>query len=86
MKMDISRARVIYLLTTDRQPVIFWATNTLCARLFYDSNTDICSFPSLHEQKSHKNVYCYRGIYMYFVSFLMRENDVTPSVLEMKLT
>ena len=32
-------ARVTYSLTTDRQPVIYWATNHLLARLYFDSNT-----------------------------------------------
>ena len=32
-------ARVIYSLTTDRQPVIYWATNHLLARLYFDSYT-----------------------------------------------
>ena len=32
-------ARVIYSLTTDRQPVIYWATNHLLARIYFDSNT-----------------------------------------------
>ena len=32
-------ARVIYSLMTDRQPVIYWATKHLLARLYFDSNT-----------------------------------------------
>ena len=32
-------ARVIYSQTTDRQPVIYWATNHLLAKLYFDSNT-----------------------------------------------
>ena len=32
-------ARVIYSLMTDRQSVIYWATNHLLARLCFDSNT-----------------------------------------------
>ena len=32
-------ARVIYSLTTDRQSVIYRATNLLLARLYFDSNT-----------------------------------------------
>ena len=51
------KVRVIYSLTTDRQPVIYWATNHLLA---IDSNTqettkkqlypsDFSSFPPLHE-------------------------------------
>ena len=57
------RARVIYLLTTDRQPVIYSATNHLLARLYFDSNTqettkiqvypsDLKGFPTFHEKKS----------------------------------
>ena len=40
-EVDISRARsaMIYSLTTDRQPVIYWATNPLLARIYFDSNT-----------------------------------------------
>ena len=56
-------ARVIYSLTTDRQPNIYWAKNHLLARLFFVSNTqettkrqvypsDADSFPPLHEKKS----------------------------------
>ena len=58
-----SEERVIYSLTTDQQPVIYWATNHLLARICFDSNTqettkrqvypsDIASFPPLHEKKS----------------------------------
>ena len=54
-------ARVIYLLTADRQPVIYWATNHLLARIYFDSNmqetmtkqlypSDFSSFPPLHEE------------------------------------
>ena len=54
-------ARVIYSLITDRQPVIYWATNHLLARLYFDSNTQemtkrqaylsyVSSFPPLHEK------------------------------------
>ena len=32
-------AQVIYSLMTDRQPVIYWATNHLLARISFDSNT-----------------------------------------------
>ena len=58
-------ARVIYLLTTDRQPNIYWATKHLSTRL--DSNTqkgaktqvhpsDVASFPPLHEKKSRQKL------------------------------
>ena len=33
------KARVIYLLTTDRQAVLYWATYNLLARLYFVSNT-----------------------------------------------
>ena len=60
-------ARVIYLLTTDRQLVIYWATNQLLARLYFDSNTlettkrqvyplDVSRFPPLHEKRSHQEL------------------------------
>ena len=53
-------AQVVYSLTTDRQPVIYWATNLLLARLYFESNTqemtkrqmypsETASFPPLHE-------------------------------------
>ena len=56
-------ARVINSLMTDRQPVIYWATNHFLARFYFDSNTqettkrqvfpsDASSFPPLHEKKS----------------------------------
>ena len=32
-------ARVIYSLTSDRQPVIYWVTNHLLARFYFDFNT-----------------------------------------------
>ena len=55
------KARVIYSLTTDRQPVIYWATNHLLARINFNSNTrettkkqlypsDFSSFPPLHKE------------------------------------
>ena len=60
-------ARVIYSLTTDRQAVIYWATNHLLARICVDSNTqettkrqvypsDAASFPPLHEKKSRQEL------------------------------
>ena len=60
-------ARVIYSLTTDRQPVIYWAINHLLTRFYFDSNTqettkrqvypsDVSSFPSLHEKKSCQEI------------------------------
>ena len=53
-------AEVIYSLTTDRQPVIYWAINHLLARLYFVSNTqemkkrqvypsEVASFPPLHK-------------------------------------
>ena len=53
-------ARVIYSLTTDRQPVTYLATNHLLARFHFDFNTqettkrqvypsEVASFPLLHE-------------------------------------
>ena len=47
-------ARVIYSVATDRQSVIYWGTNHLLARFYFDSNTqettkrqvkDVSSFP-----------------------------------------
>ena len=62
-----SLARVIYSLTTDRQPVIYWATNHYLARFYFDSNTlettkrlvylsDVSSFPPSHEKKSRQEL------------------------------
>ena len=73
-------ARVIYLLKTDRQPVIYWETNHLLARFYFSSNTqettkrqvypsDVSSFLPLHEKISRQDFDCNRGIYMYFLSF-----------------
>ena len=70
--------RVIYSLMTDRQPVIYWATNHLLARFYLDSNTeettkrqvypsDVSSFLPLRNPA--KNLDCNRGIYMFFLSF-----------------
>ena len=77
-KVDISRARSA---TTDRQPVMYWATNHLLARLYFDSNTQettkrqvyasyVSSFPPLRENPA-KKFDCNRGIYMYY-KFLRR--------------
>ena len=74
------KARVIYSLTTDRQPVIYWATNHLLAGIYIDSTTqetmrrqvhpsDVSSFPPLHEKNLAKNFDCNRGVYMYFIGF-----------------
>ena len=54
-------ARVIYSLTTERQPVIYWAANHLLARIYFNPNTQetmkkqlypsgFSSFPPLHEE------------------------------------
>ena len=59
--------QVIYSLTTDRQSVIYWATNHLLARFYFDSNTqettkrqvypsDVSSFLPLHEKKSFQEL------------------------------
>ena len=34
-----ARVIVLYSLTTDRQPVVYWTTNHLLARLYFDFNT-----------------------------------------------
>ena len=71
-------ARVIYSLTTDRQPGIYWETNRLLARLYFDSNiyettksqvypSDVSSFMPLHERNPAENFDCYIGIYNDFV-------------------
>ena len=94
--MDRSHARIIYSLTTDRQPVIYWARNHLLARLFFDSNTqettkrqvypsDFSSFLPFMKRNPAKNFDCNRGICMYMHNFLMHGNDITPSnVMEIK--
>ena len=50
-------ARLIYILTTDRQPVIYWVTNHVLARHYFDPTTerqvypsDVASFPPLHKK------------------------------------
>ena len=77
---------------------MYWATNHLLTRLYFDSNTqetttkqmypsEVASFRPLgYMNRNPAKVFeCSRSIYMYFVSFFMRENDVTPSsVVEMK--
>ena len=60
-------AQVVCSLTTDRQPVIYWAANHLLARLYFNSNTqettksqvhplEVSSFPPLHEKKSRQEL------------------------------
>ena len=72
-------ARMIYSLTTDRHPVIYWATNHFLARFFFDSNTqettkrqvypsDVSSFRHYMKRNPTKNFDYNRDIYMYFVS------------------
>ena len=64
--------RVIYSLTTDRQPEIYWVTNYLLARLYFVSNT---------QETTKRQVYPSDG----FHKFLMLENYVAPSYfVEMK--
>ena len=57
-------ARVIYSLTTDRQPVIYWATNHLLARNDEKAIVSVRFF-----QFAANNFDCNRGVYMYFVIF-----------------
>ena len=58
---------VIYSLRTGQQPVIYWATHHLLARLYFDSKTlempkrqvnpsDVSSFPPLHGKKSYQKL------------------------------
>ena len=62
-------ARVIYLLTIDGQPMLYWATKHLLARLYFNSNTQAMtktqvypsdvssfSFPPVYEKKSRKDL------------------------------
>ena len=84
--------RVIYSVMTVRQPVIYWATNHLLARLCFDSiDARIDEFQILvifrHYMKRNtaKNIDCNGGVYMYIIGFLRRENDATPSNV-MKIT
>ena len=59
------KSRVIYSLTTGRQPEIYWATDHLLERLFFDSNTqettkrqmyssDVGSFLPFYGKKSRQ--------------------------------
>ena len=72
--------KLIYSLTTDRQPVIYWETIRLLARFCFDFNTqetmkrrvytsDVSIFRHYMKINPVKNSDCNRGIYMYFVSF-----------------
>ena len=60
-------ARGIYSLITDRQPVMYWETNDLLARLCFDSNTQettkrqvypsgVSVFLPVHEKKSRQEL------------------------------
>ena len=60
-KVDQREARVIYLLTTDRQTVIYYSTIHALELIYFDSNTqktikkqlessDSSSFPPLHKE------------------------------------
>ena len=67
-EVDISPARSASdILTTDRQPVIYRATNQVLARFYFDSSTqettkrqvypsDVSSFLPLHEMKSRQKL------------------------------
>ena len=80
--------RETYSLTNDRRPVIYLATNHFVSKtVFRITNTtettkrqvcrsDVSKFPPLH---------CNRDVYMYFESFLLRENDTPFNVMEMKI-
>ena len=76
----VREARVIYSLTTDRQLVIYWATNHLLARLYFDYNTqemtkkqlypsDFSQFSAITRRNPANNFDCNRDVYMHFVSF-----------------
>ena len=71
------KARVIYLLTTDLQAVVYWTTNNLLARVCFDFNkqettrrqvhpSDFFSFLPLHEEILPTTI---NGVYMYLASF-----------------
>ena len=78
-------ARVIYSLTTDRQPVIYRATNYLLARLYFDSKKQqqkkkkktmkMQMYPSdiasfpPLHEKKSRQNFCNRGVYMYLLCF-----------------
>ena len=60
-EVDMSQGQVLYSLTSDRQPVIYWATIHSLARIYFDSNTqemlkkqmylsDFHSFLPMHEE------------------------------------
>ena len=83
-------ARVIYSLTTNRQPVMYWTKNLLKARIYFDFNTQettkrkciLQMFPVFrHYMKRNpaKNFDCSGGILHVFRKYLVRENNVTPS-------
>ena len=82
-------ARVIYLLTTDRQTVTYYSTIHALELIYFDSNTqetmkkhfnpsDFSDFPPLHWRNPTK----YLTVMQAFTGisyFITRKNDVTPS-------
>ena len=89
-------ARVIYSLSTDRQPVIYWATNHLLAESISILNTqettkkqlypsDCSSFPPLHEEILPTTLTVIEA-FACISSVFMREDCVTPSyIMAMKI-
>ena len=78
--------RVIYPLMTDRQPLIYWASNHLIARIYFDSNTNdekasmsfrCCRF--YIKRNPAKNLTVIDMLTCILSGFFLRENDVTPS-------
>ena len=91
-------APVSYSLTADQQRVIYWETNHLFAKLYFDSNKletikrkwlsfRYCHFPAitLKEILPRTLTVIEAFTWVFFLSFLIRENDVMLSnVMEMK--
>ena len=73
-----SEVQLIYPLSTDRQPVIYWATNHLLERIYFDSYTQekaVVSFRlfqiSAFALKNPANISdCNTDVYTYFLSLI----------------
>ena len=73
-------ARVKYSLTTDRQPVIYWTTNHLLARICLDSNTHTHTHTHTHTRKRRKGK-CILRMFPVFRHYMKRNTAKTLSVI-----
>ena len=89
-EVDISRAR-IYSLTTDRQPVTYWATNHLLESVSILTHKKrrkgkcilqmLPVFRHCMKRNPVMNFDCNRGIYMYFVSLCCEQTTLHRQTL-----